>query len=120
MHGVPKDLDLRPWLGATLLQLAIGQHEIQLRFDRAPPVCIEGEWELQDADGVTIDRSLIPNQLPAERDCYRIHRRLGCRVVDARVETPKCVVLVFEGPLALRIVDDSEYCESFHIGDVHV
>jgi hypothetical protein len=54
MHGVPADLDLDPFLGATLDRIDLGLHIIHLRFEgeQNPVIGIEGDWELRDEKGL--------------------------------------------------------------------
>jgi len=85
-------------------------------------ITVESAWELLGADGTIIDRSLDDDQLPSDRDAYRLHVLLGCRVVEAKAEPPKSISLTFEKGYTLRVIDDSEQYESFHIdpGGIHI
>jgi hypothetical protein len=118
MYKVPADLDLRAFDGTTLEQVVIGSHQIVFHFDPQGSIAIEGTWELRDQHGAVIDRSLEPS----EREAYRVHSCLGRRVLSARVESSSSIVLTFDSGHVLRVMDDSDQYESFHIqpGDIHI
>jgi hypothetical protein len=118
MFGVPADLDLSAFEGSTLEQVAIGTHQIAFHFDPQGSISVEGAWELLDRDGALVDRSVEP----AEREVYRVHLCLGQRVASARVESSSSIALTFDSGHVLRILDDNDRYESFHIqpGDVHI
>jgi hypothetical protein len=77
MYGVPKDINLNPFLGATLVQIRIGQHDIQFCFHPNVLLAVEGTWQLCDDTGNVIDHSLGNEQLPSEREVFRVHVLLG-------------------------------------------
>jgi hypothetical protein len=76
MYGVPPSLDLADFVGATLIQVALGEYEVELRFSPTGTIAIEGEWELRNSDGSVADRAM-PNP---EREAYFVHHLLGQRV----------------------------------------
>ena len=55
MYGVPVDLDLSFLHGAELIQVCLGQHQLQFHFHPVGSISVEGGWELRDAAGVRID-----------------------------------------------------------------
>lgn len=118
MHGVPKDLNLSQFVGKTLVQLGIGEFQVQFRFQPEGNVSVEGGWELRDDDGMLIDRSL-PN---GERTGFYIHRLLGQEVVRWEIAPPTSFALGFSNGLVLRVFDNSKEYESFSIqpGDIYV
>jgi len=113
MHGVPANLDLSSFTAATLIQLCIGEHQIQFRFH---PECnfisVEGKWELRDASGVLVDEAKNNN---AERDAYRLHVILSKTVESSAVDPPRSFSLRFETGHVLTVFDDSRQYESFSI-----
>jgi hypothetical protein len=118
MYGVPADLDLSAFEGSTLEQVAIGTHQIAFHFAPQGSIAVDGAWELLDRHGAVVDRSLEPS----EREVYRVHSCLEQRVLSARVESSSSIALTFYSGHVLRIVDDSDRYESFHLqpGDVHI
>jgi hypothetical protein len=119
MYGVPSNLNLKRFHGATLTQVAIGEFQIQFHFT-APElsISVEGDWRLTNPAGEVIDRSL-PN---GERDSFRLHRLLGRTVLDSEVNAPKFFALRFDNGWSLTVFDSSEQYESFSIqpGDIFV
>jgi hypothetical protein len=51
MYGVPKDLDLSRFRGDSLIQIAIGEFQIQFHFGSRSSIAVEGDWELKDQSG---------------------------------------------------------------------
>jgi hypothetical protein len=127
MYGVPRDLDLSRFLGAELIQVCLGVHQVQFRFQAAGTtggkegfrgISAEGRWEFRDAAGRIVD-SAGPNE---EREAYRVHRLLGHIVEGAELDAPRSFALRFAGGDELRIFDDSDRYESFSIqpGDIFI
>jgi hypothetical protein len=119
MHGVPVDLDLSRFEGATLIQICIGEYQVQFHFHPQGSISIEGKWELRDLAGALLDASLQTNE---ERDAYRLHVLLGKRVAGSFVNAPNSFSLRFESGATLMVFDESEEYESFSIqpGGIHV
>jgi hypothetical protein len=112
MHGVPQNLDLSAFLGAELIQVAIGCHDLQLHFfpeDRR--ISVWGHWELLDSTGTMIDKA----QENPSRDSYKIHRLLGQAVTALTVDAPKSFTLTFDNGMNMTVYDDSDQYESFSI-----
>jgi hypothetical protein len=83
MYGVPADLDLSGFVGTSLVQICLGEFQIQFNFcspglpvsaQRHLEIAVEGKWELLDESGVVIDRACEHNY---DRDAYHVHRLLG-------------------------------------------
>jgi hypothetical protein len=112
MHGVPQNLDLRAFLGAELIQVAIGCHDLQLHFfpeDRR--ISVWGNWELVDSAGTIVDQA----QENLSRDNYKIHRLLGRTVTAHKFDAPKSFTLTFDNGMNMTVYDDSDQYESFSI-----
>ena len=118
MYGVPKDLNLTQFIGQTLIQIPIGEFQIQFHFHRGGIVSVEGDWELANSEGALIDRSMEN----ANRPAYHVHRLLGQDVVAFTIDAPRSFSLQFANGLALRVFDNSRAYESFSIqpGDIYV
>jgi hypothetical protein len=111
VYGVPADLDLLFLHGAELIQVCLGQYQLQFHFHPAGSISVEGGWELLDPAGMRIDGS---HDGP-ERPPYQLHRLLGRRVTASEIAAPRWFAIQFDGGEVLRIFDDSEQYESFSI-----
>ena len=111
MHGVPANLDLAFLHGAELIQVCLGQSEVQFHFHPVGSISVEGTWELHDSAGGLIDRRHEgPNRPP-----YQLHQLLGQPVVGSEVSAPEWFALRFANGYVLYVVDDSPQYESFQI-----
>jgi hypothetical protein len=111
VYGVPTDLNLAFLHGAELIQVCLGQHQLQFHFHAAGSISVQGGWELLDASGARLDGW---HDGP-DRPPYQLHRLLGRRVTGSEVSAPDWFALRFEGGEVLRVFDDSEQYESFSI-----
>jgi len=112
MYGVPADLDLSRLENSVLIQLCIGQYQMQFHFHPSSLISVEGKWELRDASGTLLDgteRNLL------RENAIDAHRLLGKRVSGASLDAARSISLCFEGGDLLTIYDDSTEYESFYI-----
>jgi hypothetical protein len=118
MYGVPADLDLSRFKDAVLIQLCIGEFQVQFHFHPIGTISVEGKWELRDAAGSLIDGM----KANAERDALYIHVLLGKSVAGFSLDAPRSFSLRFESGCVLTIFDESREYESFSIqpGDIFV
>jgi hypothetical protein len=58
MYGVPRDLNLAFLHGAELVQVCLGQYQVQFHFHPIGEISVQCRWELIDADGKSLDRKL--------------------------------------------------------------
>jgi hypothetical protein len=120
VHGVPPDLDLSPFIGATLERIDLGKWILHFRFAMQPAgsIAVEGEWELLDHDGEVIDRQ----QEPSERAAYHLHHLLLQDVTAFEVHAPQWFSLTFNNGMILKVYDDSKQYESFAIqpGNIYI
>jgi len=118
MYGVPADLALSRFEGAVLIQLCIGEFQLQFNFHPRASVSVEGKWELRDETGLLVDGF----ERGAKGDALYAHRLLGKKVDGFSLDAPNSFSLRFETGHVLRIFDDSRKYESFSIqpGDVFV
>ena len=75
MYGVPADLDLTPFVGGFLTQIALGEYQLQFHFVgnhgvTVGSISVEGGWELRDSHSEVIDEAIENNA----RTEYRVHR----------------------------------------------
>lgn len=111
MYGVPADLDLSFLRGAELIQVCLGQYQLQFHFHPVGSISVEGGWEMLDATGAVIDR----RHDGPDRPPFQLHRLLGQPVVGSEVSAPDWFALRFVGGEVLRVFDDSPQYESFKI-----
>ena len=120
MHGVPSDLGLSPFVGATLERIDLGKWILHFHFAMQPAgiISIEGHWELLDREGQLIDGQ----QEPSERDAYRVHHLLLQDVTAVEVHAPQWFSLTFDNGMVLKVYDDSTQYESFSIqpGNIYI
>jgi hypothetical protein len=83
MYGLPSNTNLSFLKGRELLQLCIGRHQVQLRFDGDVTISLEGEFTL---DG----------QRHAVGDGHRLHVLLGLGIETTRPEGRGDIVLSFD------------------------
>jgi hypothetical protein len=116
MHGVPANLPLQQYVGACLVFIGLGKHQIQFSFDKAPTISVEGKWELKDASGMTVDGSIDPS----DRKEYRVHVVLNDDVNSFEINSPHSFSLTFSSGHELTVFDDSEQYESFSLDGFYV
>jgi hypothetical protein len=119
MYGVPTDLDLRPFQGATLVQIAIGDFQLQFHFDSDARIAVEGGWQLLGPSGEIIECA-SRGESNSDRNDSEVLVLLGRAVEGGSVHSPEYFELRFERGLVLRVFDDSDRYESFSIqpGDI--
>lgn len=115
MHGVSAQLPLAGFVGLTLDQICIGQHQVQFRFGGAPGVTarisVEGGWLLQDAAGCAVDRSTSS----LDRERYKIHVLLSRTISSFSIDPPHSFELVFDSGHRLAVYDDNLHYETFSV-----
>jgi len=85
--------------------------QVQVHFEPAASLTMEGDWELTDAGGQVIDKS---SDTVRERP-YHLHLLLQRGVVAAEVSAPLSFALRFTGGLVLRVFVSGHGYESFSI-----
>jgi len=110
MHRIPHDLDLSAMRGLEVAQIAIGQHEVIIKFTPEGSITLEGGWVLKDKLGDVIDRSMEHS----DRDSWALHKILGAKVEGWKVKDSQHLD-VFFGELTLEIEDSFDRYESFSI-----
>jgi hypothetical protein len=122
VYGVPADLDLTYLHGAELIQVCLGQYQLQFHFHPKGNISVECRWELHDATGVLIDgwesetdKSPTRPRGGPDRPPYYLHRLLGRKVTGSEVCAPTSCALTFDNGDVLRLFDDSDRYESFDI-----
>jgi hypothetical protein len=100
VYGVPADLDLSRFQGAELIQICLGEFQIQFHFHPKGMISAEGNWELRNASADVIDKA----QSNGERDVCRLHVLLGKAVNTHSIDPPQSFSLGFESGHVLTIL----------------
>lgn len=101
---------------AEVVQVCVGQYDLQFNFHPNGNVSVQGRCELLDNAEQVIDvwengrRSSI----------FRFFELLGQSVIEVAIDSPKSFNLLFSNGLLLRVVDDSEQYETFSVGGLYV
>jgi len=106
MYGIPANLDLSSFKGTTLIQLAVGEFQIQFHFHPEGRISVEGKWELRDLADVLLDdggRASISG-----RESLHLHVLLGKRVESYSVNPPDSFSIRFASGHVLTVFDDSK------------
>lgn len=111
MYGVPANLDLSIFHGATCIQVLIGEFQMQFHFHPEGSISVDGYWELQSPDGQIADQAMETK----DRTSYRIHHVLSKVVRETFVNDPRSFGFRFENNYVLEIFDDSGKYESCQI-----
>ena len=111
MYGVPRNLDLTAFHGATCIQIAIGEFQIQFHFHPLGSISVDGRWEFRCADGTIVDEAMENGN----RETFRVHKILGKSVRESFVNSPTSFGLRFENGCDLEIFDDAYQFESCQI-----
>ena len=106
MHGFqPDDIQyLSPLLGATLVQIGVGENDLQFRFHSSVVLSVEGRCDLlADSDTVVDfwDRGL-------HSDSFRFLQLLGLAVLEVVIDSPKSFKLAFSQRRWVRVIDNSD------------
>jgi hypothetical protein len=107
VYGLEPGLDLSFWSGASLDQVAIGLHQVQLIFDQQISLSVEGDYRVGDA-------SEMVTFSDATSGASHIVRLLGLNVLRA-IDAGQGVLRVeFSGGLFFEAVDSSDLFESYN------
>ena len=125
MPKVPKNLNLKPFLGATLNRVEPLGNVIYFTFDRPAgwrrwfkgaeiQIGVESRWHVRDARGdIVCSGSPISESTQAR---YPV----GRKITGSRVHAPDSFSLQFETGESLEVVDTSDQYESFSIPQENV
>jgi hypothetical protein len=116
MHGVPVDLPISRFVGCTLDQISIGEHQLLFHFSGegglgGGSISVEGGWELRDSEGTVIDSA----REHAERADYRIHVIISRTVSRFTIDAPRSFTVFFDSQHRLTVYDDSDRYETFSV-----
>jgi hypothetical protein len=108
VYGIPASLDLSFLTNKELIQVAVGQFQVQFHFMENIAINVENMFVYHSADGMTIWR---PNELAAAAAPLKLVGRSVAKVWT----DPKTLWLEFDNGDKLSIVDDSHEHESFTV-----
>src|SRR6476660_9508995 len=101
---------------AELIQICVGQWDLQFNFHPSGNVSVWALCELFNASGEIVEVWPRENNLQS----FRFLDLLGSAVTEIAIDTPKSFKMVFSNGYVLRIVDDSESYESFSVENLFV
>src|SRR5262249_40154229 len=118
MYGVKPDhlKYLAHLRGATVVQVCVGQFDLQFNFHPAGNLSIGGRCELVENSGAIVDFWDSGKRSPG----FRFLELLGEMISEVVIDSPKTVDLAFSNGRHLRLIDNSEQYESFSIGSLIV
>lgn len=111
VYGLPDNFALDSFREATLIQVCIGQHQVQLRFDGHRAVSIETRYTVQDPSGEQQEFVDVPAGAAA------LAALLGRRVDRVTGTTDGTLTLTFVTGATVTVYDDSDQYESYQIND---
>jgi hypothetical protein len=101
MHGLPKDFPHASLVGAKLIQLCLGENDLQLHFDNRSSLFIESSIRLRGTAYSEFRKAAAS-----------LADLLGREISESKSEGNSCLALSF-GSDVLEIFDDSKHYESF-------
>jgi hypothetical protein len=120
VYGVPPDLDLKPFVGARLINIGLGLHNTLFVFEvealEYAEINAEGRWEVIDQRGRVVSvRSRDENGRHQAGVTLQLTDLLGRHVHAAARTSPESLELHLSGDVRLRFHDDSDEFESMTI-----
>jgi hypothetical protein len=109
MYGVSAELDLTPFLGLAVIQVAVGEHQVQLNLHPEGSISIEGSFELTSAEEVLVKASASLNP----EGFSRLVALVGTTIVAATAEPPSAIRFEFSSGHRLRLIESSKQYECF-------
>jgi hypothetical protein len=109
MYGLPTDFDPSFLKGIDLFQVCVGEHQVQMHFDKEVLLSIESSFRIQLADG----------EAQLYEDCRSSAGALAALVsdktADAAAQPNGTLRLTFASGRWIEIYDDSQQYESYQI-----
>src|SRR5262245_43560803 len=97
--------------GKELIQICVGQHDLQFRFHSHGTLTVLGRCELLDEIGCVADVWGTDDR--SER--FRFLELLSQPVINVEIDSTKSFTALFGNRCKLRVIDDSEQYESFSV-----
>ncbi len=112
MYGLPDDFAVPSFHGARLVQVTIGQHQIQLNFDgNNRGVCIESRYAVEDPARGREEFTTMPG------GAAQLAALLGAHLDDVSGACDGTLTLSFASGITIVVFDDSSHYESYQIHD---
>ena len=111
MYGVSEDLDLSFLEGTSLVQVRLGQYDIQFHFHPRGEIGVQGELEFRGPSGAVLEFGL-PEALHSSTNLGVV---IGVVLSKVSIRPPRSIVLRFESGHEIELFDSSESYESFQI-----
>lgn len=106
MNTLRPDSDLEQLSGLELLQVCLGRHQTQLRFDKQTMIAFEAVGVL-DPGGIELATPAVAGASLAPL--------LGTTLLAVRLDREENLVLQFSGGQCLRVENDIANLESFEV-----
>ena len=106
MFGIPDNFPFHKLVGATLIQVCTGEHQLQLHFDGMQSISIESSLRINDGE------DKIENFVEVSTSVCRL---LGDKVLGANAPDKRTLRIIFAKGV-LEILDDSDQYEAFQVG----
>lgn len=103
MYGLPKNFPYKSFQRVRLIQVCVGENDLQLHFDNDISLLITSSVRLLKDGG---------NYSNFAAAATPVASLLGSEIVSSTSNGDKCLVLAFASDV-LEIIDDSEKFESF-------
>jgi hypothetical protein len=111
MYRIPKDLDLAPLVGCTLVQMRLGRGDIQFNFDGSGiKISVWSKVDLRSAGNVIATWNQDVGWSSPE-----FQKLLNATVSGFRIPTDRLLEIEFDGELLLQLHDDSDMYECMQI-----
>jgi len=102
MHGLSKNIDLNPFLGAELEQIGIGKYQTQLRFSDDVTISIEGLVSIDDK-----------RRVPVFSVSARLTEYIGKSIRSCAPLNLGDLAVTFDGGGTLIVHDSNDSTESY-------
>jgi hypothetical protein len=109
MYPIPTDLELPSIIGSALVQIGIGEFDVQFHFDSNAWIGCQGTLAFS-VNGTVVSSWKGQGPLPAP-----IQSLLGSAPIGHIVSNPHQLDLIFDSRRVISFIDDSETYESFQI-----
>ena len=107
---MPPDIDLSYLIGAELIQVCVGENQIQLRFvPDGLSISVESDITVSGGGGAIQTVSVFP------RDAGALLPLLGQRVSNWRRISERALEIAFDRGVQITLSDSSDRYESFQI-----
>ena len=111
MDGLPQGIDLKPLIGATVIEVCFGTHQFTVKLDGGDRIAVEGDCRI-----ISPDRGLsnITGATYAHH-ASELSQVLGETVVAATRRDDGGISVLFGSGVELQFLNDSREYEAFQL-----